>query len=65
MKSRPPGLVERALVAPSGRLPSRQHHRDIEVLVYSGVLAPVLDELLRIYGEHLGPIDVAGLALSG
>lgn len=63
--SRPPGLVERALVAPSGRLPYRRHHRDTEVLVYSGVPAPVLDELSRIYGEHLGPIDVAGLALSG
>ena len=47
-KSRPPGLVERALVAPVGRLPARQRHRDTEVLVYSGVPAPVLDELSRI-----------------
>ena len=65
VNSRPPALLERALVAPVGRLPTRRCHRDTEVFAYSGVPLPVLDELSRIYGEHLGPVDVWGLALPG
>jgi len=65
VNSRPPALIERALVAPVGRLPTRQRHRDTEVFVYSGLPSQVIDELSRIYGEHLSSVDVWGLALPG